>query len=149
MYDVVKNVIASRNYELSDMLTKIDTLWVQGSITEEERAELIELARQNAQVQQSIDILAKLEELDKRVRANEEAIKKLTETEAAPEEGGKTEEPTYPEYEVGKWYYSGDIVMFEGKAYECIAPDGVVCTWSPSEYPAYWEVYVEGAPLTE
>ena len=149
MYSVVKSVIESRNYELADMLTKIDTLWVQGSITEEERAELIDLARQNAEVQQSIDILAKLEELDKRVRANEEAIKKMTETEAAPEEGEETEEPAYPEYEAGKWYYSGDIVMFEGKAYKCIAPERVVCTWSPSEYPIYWEVFVEDAPLTE
>lgn len=141
MYAVVKNVIESRNYELADMLTKIDTLWVQGSITEEERAELIALARQNAQVQQSIDILAKLEELDKRVKANEEAIKKLTDSEDTEgETEGDTEEVvTYPEYVAGTWYYNGDIVMFEGKAYKCIAPAGAVCTWSPAEYPAYWE----------
>jgi hypothetical protein len=149
MYSVVKSVIESRNYELSDMLTKIDTLWVQGSITEEERAELIDLARQNAEVQQSIDILSKLEELDKRVRANEEAIKTLTETEAAPEEGGENEQPTYPEYEAGKWYYRDDIVSFDGKNYKCVAPEGVVCTWSPAEYPAYWEVYVEDTPIEE
>ena len=149
MYSVVKSVIESRNYELSDMLTKIDTLWVQGSITEEERAELIDLARQNAEVQQSIDILAKLEELDMRVKANEEAIKKLTETGETPEEGGETEKPTYPEYEVGKWYYRNDIVSFDGQNYKCIAPERVVCTWSPAEYPAYWEVYVADAPLTE
>jgi len=132
MYEVVKNVIASKNYELADMLTKIDTLWVQGSINEEERAELIDLARQNAEVQQSIDIIAKLEELDKRVKALEEAKSDV------PAEGG--EEVTYDEYVAGKWYYNGDIVMFEGKAYRCIAPDGVVCTWSPADYPAYWEI---------
>lgn len=149
MYEVVKSVIASRNYELSDMLTKIDTLWVQGSITEEERTELIDLARQNAQVQQSVDILAKLEELDKRVKANEEAIKKLTETEDTEGETEEGTEATYDEYVAGKWYYNGDIVMFEGKAYKCIAPEGVVCTWSPSEYPAYWEVYVEDTPIEE
>ena len=149
MYEVVKNVIASKNYDLKDILGKIESVWVQSRITDEQKAELIDLARQNAEVQQSIDVMLKLEELDKRVKANEEAIKKLTETEEAPEEGGETVEPTFPEYEVGKWYYSGDIVMFEGKAYKCIAPGGVVCTWSPAEYPAYWEVYVEDAPLTE
>lgn len=26
-----------------------------------------------------------------------------------------------------------------GSVYTCIAPAGVVCTWSPDEYPAYWE----------
>ena len=96
---------------------------------------LIDLARQNAQVQQSIDILAKLEELDKRVKANEEVIKKLTEI----EEGGESEEVTYPEYVAGTWYRNGDIVLFEGKDYMCIAPAGQVCTWSPSDYPAYWK----------
>ena len=141
MFNVVKSVIESRNYELSDMLTKIDTLWVQGSITEEERAELIDLARQNAQVQQSIDILAKLEELDQRVKALEEAKSDV------PTEGG--EEVTYDEYVAGKWYYNGDIVMFEGKTYKCIAPAGAVCTWSPSEYPVYWEEYSGDNPLTE
>lgn len=130
MYSVVKSVIESRNYELADMLTKIDTLWVQGSITEEERAELIDLARQNAEVQQSIDILAKLEELDMRVKALEEGKSDV------PTEGG--EEVTYDEYVAGKWYYNGDIVMFEGKTYKCNAPAGHVCTWSPSEYPIYW-----------
>ena len=150
MYEVVKSVIASRNYELSDMLTKIDTLWVQGSITEDERAELIDLARQNAEVQQSIDILAKLEELDKRVKANEEAIKVLLDNSGSEDTGdGEIEEPTYPEYEAGKWYYRDDIVSFDGQNHKCVAPEGVVCTWSPTEYPAYWEVYVADAPLTE
>lgn len=150
MYAVIKNVIVSRNYELADMLTKIDTLWVQGSITEEERAELIALARQNAEVQQSIDILAKLEELDKRMRATEELIKELLGNSDNEDNEGSTEEVvTYPEYEVGKWYYAGDMIAFDGQNYVCIAPEGVVCTWSPSEYPAYWEFYVEDAPLTE
>lgn len=144
MCEVVKSVIASRNYELSDMLTKIDTLWVQGSISEEERAELIDLARQNAQVQQSIDILAKLEELDQRVKALEEG--KSDDSKGETEEGI---EATYDEYVAGKWYYAGDIVMFEGKTYKCIAPAGAVCTWSPAEYPAYWGLYSENKPLTE
>ena len=37
-----------KNYELTDMLIKIDTLWVQGSLMEQQRTELISLARQNA-----------------------------------------------------------------------------------------------------
>ena len=41
MYEITKSVIESKNYELTDMLKKIDVLWVQGSITEEQRNELI------------------------------------------------------------------------------------------------------------
>ena len=126
MYDIVKSVIISGLYELSDMLRKIDTFWVQGAISEEERLELIDLARANANTQNSIDLAKKVEELDKRVKALEE---------------NKDVEPTddYPEYVVGKWYYNGDKITYNGKKYVCIAPEGVVCTWNPDEYPAYWE----------
>ena len=42
-------------------------------------------------------------------------------------------------YTAGTWYYRGDKVSFEGSGYTCIAPEGVVCVWSPVEYPQYWE----------
>ena len=129
MQKIIEKVIESKNFELSDILKKIDTLWVQGDISEEAKKRLAELARANANMQNSMDILAKLEELDKRVKALEAQAETKTE-----------EDTTYPEYEVGKWYYNGDKVMFDGVAYECTAPEGQVCTWSPAEYPAYWVV---------
>lgn len=146
MYEVVKNVIGARNYELGDMLGKIDKLWVQGSLSDEKREELLTLARRNAQVGNSVDMLAKLEELDKRVKVLEAALL------GGGSSGDDTSEATYPEYEGGKWYYNGDIVSFEGATYQCIAPDGVVCVWSPSGYPDYWEVYTGDAveePVTD
>jgi hypothetical protein len=35
MYDIIKNVITSGSYELTDILKKIDTIWLQGTLTEE------------------------------------------------------------------------------------------------------------------
>lgn len=133
MQKIIEKVIESRNFELSDMLKKIDTLWVQGKIDDAARKTLSDKARSNATAGQGIDILAKLEEMDKRIKALEEANENTV-----PD----AEEPTetiYPDYTAGKWYYAGDRVAFEGKVYECIAPEGVVCTWSPSEYPVYWQ----------
>lgn len=127
MQKVIEKVIESKNFELSDMLKKIDTLWVQGSIDEATRKILMDKARNNANTQNSLDILAKLEELDKRVKALENSQKPV-----------EPEEPI-EEYIAGKWYYAGNKVMFEGKKYVCIAPEGVVCVWSPTEYPVYWE----------
>lgn len=127
MYNLAKKVIESKNFELSAFLKKIDVLWVQGNIADSEREDLIALARKYADVQNSIDVLTKLEDLDKRVKALEEA---------------KADAPTTEEvepYTVGKWYYNGDKVTFEGSVYECTAPVGFPCTWSPSEYPAYWQ----------
>ena len=42
-------------------------------------------------------------------------------------------------YQSGTWYYRGDRVTFDEKVYICVAPAGVVCVWSPSEYPVYWQ----------
>lgn len=132
MQKIIEKVIESKNYELSDMLRKIDTLWVQGKIDDSARKSLSDKARSNATAGQGIDILAKLEEMDKRIKALEEA-------KAEPEEPTET---NYPEYVVGKWYYAGDKISFEGKNYNCIAPEGAVCTWNPTEYPPYWEEIV-------
>lgn len=133
MFNVFKNVIENRNFELKGIIKKIDTLWAQSSITDDERAELISLAQSKANVQQSIDVMQKLEELDKRIKVVEEML-------ANNNNNSDDTEVVYANYEVGKWYYNGDIVKFEDVLYKCVAPDGVVCVWSPTEYPAYWEV---------
>lgn len=134
MKNVIKKVIESKNYELSDMLKKIDTLWVQGSISEEVKNELSTMARNNASMQNSIDVLSKLEEFSKRLAALEEEVKALKGDETETE----TEE-SVPQFETGKWYYSGDKVSFEGNTYVCTAPEDVACVWSPKDYPSYWE----------
>ena len=128
MYDVIKDVINTQRYMLADMLHKIDTLWAQGDLDDEQRTELIALAQDKADMSQEVNVLARLEELEQRVRALET---------------GSTEPgEAYPDYVAGKWYYSGDKITFEGGKYKCIAPDGVVCVWSPKEYPAYWELVI-------
>ena len=128
MYEIFKNVILSGKYELTDILKKIDVVWVEGGVSETEKTELIELAQANANTENSIDLLKKVEELDKRVKALEEGKSDNTD-----------ETVEYPEYVVGKWYYNGDKVTFNGKNYVCVAPDGQVCTWNPDEYPVYWK----------
>lgn len=133
MFNVFKNVIENRNFELKGIIKKIDTLWAQSSITDDERAELISLAQSKANIQQSIDVMQKLEELDKRMKTVEEML-------ANNNNNSDDTEVVYANYEVGKWYYNGNIVKFEDVLYKCVAPDGVVCVWSPTEYPAYWEV---------
>ncbi len=126
MYQIIKNVIERGGYDLSAILTKIDTLWVNGSLTDEQRTELIGLARSNGDAKYSADVIAKLNDLETRVRALED-----TGTAEPAEE--------YPEYVAGKWYYNGDKCSFENENYICIAPAGTVCVWSPTEYPAYWQ----------
>ena len=126
MFNTVKNVLSQGGYNLTDILNKIEVLWVKGKLTDEEQEELVAIARGGAKTENSLDVLVKLDELEKRIRALENNT-------------DKPGEETYPEYQEGKWYYNGDKVSFEGENYICIAPQGQVCVWSPKEYPAYWE----------
>lgn len=92
MYNVVKLVIESRNYELKDMLTKIDTFWTQGIINIEERMELIDLAQKNANpdnsyapLQQQINVLFdSVSELNQKVLSLSNRIQTLEGNEADP-----------------------------------------------------------------
>jgi hypothetical protein len=98
---------------------------VDGSINDEQKDELIQVAQNGAMPQNSVDLMLKLEELDRRLKALEEK--------------GADSTDNVLEFVSGKWYYAGDVCLFNGDKYKCVAPDGVVCVWSPADYPAYWE----------
>lgn len=133
MYELLKSIITNGNYSLTQMLDKIDIVWAEGKMTNEQHTELISLAHDNADISGDVDVLQKLKDLDMRVTALENA-QTLTE-----DPDGPSTDNEYPEYVPGKWYYNGDKMTYGGKKYHCTAPSGVVCVWSPDEYPAYWE----------
>ena len=128
MYKIFESAM-SGTFDLSAVLEKINKYHILGGLTDDERDRLESLARSKADPSGSLDVMAKLQEMDARLRA-------LEAYHAAPE-GGAAE--TVEEYIPGKWYHNGDQVMFDGRVYTCTAPAGGVCVWSPAEYPAYWE----------
>ena len=121
MKEVFASVIKKGGYDLPSMLKKIDTYHISGKLSDADRDALYALARGGADPSVNLNLLAKVMDLEARV-------KKLEGTAAETEN-----------YVPGKWYYAGDKVTFEGAVYTCIALVGTVCTWSPAEYPGYWE----------
>lgn len=130
MKTIFENVINRGAFDLKGLLKRIDTFNIEGKLTDEDRDDLYIKAREAADVANSVDVIAKLTELEQRVLALEKA---------GVDDDTVTGDTTADEYVVGKWYYNGDKVMFEGTEYVCIAPESAVCTWSPKEYPAYWD----------
>lgn len=124
MYDILKNVIGRKEYDLNSIIKKIDFLWSEDKLTDEQRAELSDLARNGAETQNSVDVIKKLAELEERIKALE---------------SNNDIESDVSEFVPDKWYYNGDKCSFDGVDYVCIAPAGAVCVWSPSDYPQYWE----------
>lgn len=155
MYEIIKTVINSGRFELTDILKKIDTLWAQGDLNEEEKTELVALAQEKAKpensfapLQEQIDKLASvqatlIEAVNKQASYIRAIIDKLQESDIGIDE--PTEEPTeeYPEYKqptgAHDAYYNGDKVTYNSEKYVCIAPEGTPCVWSPDEYPSYWQ----------
>ncbi len=143
MYEIIKSVINSKDYELRDMLYKINKMYIESAITEEQKAELDELARENAKAENSCaplknqieDIYSKLAQITSRLETLEN--KESTEE---PTESVEPEEDEYPEYVqptgAHDAYNTGAKITFKGERYTCQI-DG--CVWSPEEYPAGWK----------
>lgn len=139
MYSTIKSVIESGRYELNDMLKKIDTIWLQGGVTDEQKDELVELAREKADPAQSYAPLQ--EQLDQafaKISALESRVSVL--------EAGETPEPAPEPEEWPQWvqptgahdaYNTGDKVTYNGKHYQSTINGNV---WSPDAYPAGWQL---------
>lgn len=142
MYTIIKSVINSGNFELVDILAKIDTMWVQGSITDGQRTELTALARDEATpeatyapLQEQVDALAeRLDALTARVTAIEAGTP--AEPPAEPDEWPAYVQPTGAHDAYGV----GDKITYNGHHYIC-QMDG--CVWSPDAYPDAWELQEE------
>lgn len=134
MKSIIENVIASRNYDLPDLLRKIDKLWLEGSISDAEREELTAAARENVNMDKGYA------DHESRIRALEEAVEAL--------QKGDGEQPEADEYPAWKQptgahdaYFTGSKMTYtDGEKYECIAPEGVGVTYGPDVLPGFWQL---------
>lgn len=143
MFETIKDYINTRRYDLNELTKKINALWVESELTDEEREALLTLAQENANSENSYAPLQKqIDQAFEQIKALESRVTKL-------ETGGEEPEPTeeYPPYVqptgAHDAYYKDDKITFDGKKYICIAPDGVACVWSPDVYPQYWQEVTE------
>ena len=137
MYEIFKNALKGQ-YELVDMLNKIAEYYIKGNLSKEEKEELEEEARNNANpVNSYAPLETQLNEVFERIKSLEGRVSIL--------EGNNPEEPIepveeYPEYVkptgAHDAYNIGDKVTYNGKHYECIFDR---CVWNPDEYPQGWE----------
>ena len=139
MFDIIKNVILSKDFELRDILYKINKMYIESTITEEEKTELDELARTNAIAKNSY---ASLKEQVENIYSEIDSIKSRLATLENTEEPEEPTEPVdeYPEYiqpsGAHDAYNTGAKITFKGEKYTCLI-DG--CVWSPEEYPQGWK----------
>ena len=143
MFEVIKNVINSKNFELREILYKIKVMYIEGDITEEQKEELDNMARENAKAENSYAPLQKqIDELAKRVSKLENKNEENTEDTEGTEAPEIIE--NYPEYVQPTGghdaYKIGDKITYNGKKYECLIDN---CVWTPDVYPQGWRLIEE------
>ena len=138
MYTIIEAVINSKVYELNDILKKIDIIWLQGGISDEEKNSLIAKAQENASGEQSY--LPLQEQIDKLFTIIDSISDRVTILEDG--EAAITEE--YPEFvqPSGKHdaYNKGDKITYNNKKYECVKNNVM---WSPDVNPKCWKEVIE------
>lgn len=157
MYEIFKSVITSKSYNLEQMIKKINTRWVEDTLTEEQREELIALAQTNADPSQSNAPLQKqIEEISKKQIALEDTVEKLSATvqkiKETVESGGTVvpdpEPPITEEYPAWEPYNGippvpyqvGSKVTHNGKKWESMVPNNV---WEPGAFGVDQNIWKE------
>ena len=151
MYGIIKNVIGNKKYELTSTIKKINTLWAEDNLSDEQRDELIALARENADPENSYatqqnqieTIFKNLGELGTTLK---DVLVRLTAL-----EGGETLPEEVEEYPA--WvqptgahnaYHGGNKMTYtDGIRYLCVADEGIAVVWGPDTYPDYWQAVLE------
>lgn len=136
MKDVFMAVIAKGGYDLSTMLNRIDEYHISGKLTDEDRDELQSAARGDADP--NLDLKTEIQLLWVKIRELEKQISELNgevDTDAPADDIAEYVQPTGAH----DAYFEGDLVVYNGVTYKCIAPAGVACVWSPDVMPSYWQ----------
>ena len=147
MYEIIKSVIEGGVFKLNDLSNKIDTLWVGGKLTDEERENLISLMSDHlnpeTEAPQDYELLAR------QIAELKETISSLSDRVTALE-GGETEseEPTgvvIPEWEpwdgISDQYQYGAVVTHNGKYWQNVL-SGQQNVWEPESVGVderYWK----------
>lgn len=133
MFRIIKSVINNKDFKLEDILYKINKMYVEDMLSEEEKNELDNLARSKAKMENSYDIQRQLDNIYARLEKLEN--KTSTDEEIVVEEYPEFVQPTGAHDS----YTNGDKVTFNGTKYICILGN---CVWSPETYPQGWEEVV-------
>lgn len=156
MYEIIKNVITAGKYDLEKLLRKIDVYHLEDKLTDDERTELVALARERANAHDSYGawqdvtdgIVKNISYLQERLNALMGRVAALEKGKPAPPETPETPKDELNSNGTIAWgeyipptgahnaYNKGDKVTYKGKRYISKNDNNV---WSPFAYPSYWE----------
>lgn len=145
MYEIIKNIIENGAFRVNDLTNKIDTLWAESKLSDDERNQLVQMMTDHLNPDSEAPELKELyERLEARVTALEADVQALK----GGEEPGGEEEPgtvTVPAWEpwdgISSKYQYGAVVTHNEKYFLNVL-QGMQNTWEPESAGVderYWK----------
>lgn len=145
MYEIIKNIIENGIFRVNDLTNKIDTLWAESKLSDDERNLLVQMMTGHLNPDSEAPELKEMyERLEARVATLEEEVQALK----GEEPGGGEGEPgtvTVPAWEawdgISNKYQYGAVVTHNGKYFLDVL-QGMQNTWEPESVGVderYWK----------
>ena len=143
MYDIIKNIIENGAFRVGDLTTKIDTLWAESKLSDDERSQLIQMMTDHLDPDTEAPELKEMyERLEIRVSTLEEEVKKLKGEEPGGGEEGIVTVPAWEPWDgISDKYKYGAVVAHNGKYFLDVL-QGIQNTWEPESAGVderYWK----------
>ena len=158
MFETVKTIIDAGGFNLADLTHRINVLFARGELTEEESAQLLTMAQEEAKAEDQLPPLPeRVSELELRTSALEERVSEMEsavgdsepreDSDADGTDTGPDYDPEWPPYvrptSKDTYYNKGDKITFtDGKHYICIKNNIVD---GPDINPNVWKLIEDTA----
>lgn len=150
MYSIIKNIILNGNFKVNDLTMKIDMLWAESKLTDDERNELMQMMTDHINpateapelVEQYNMVANQVAELKDEVEALKTRVSTLEGTDVPTDPATPTDKiPAWEQWDgISKCYQYGAVVVHNDKYWLDVLKD-MQNTWEPGSIGVddrYW-----------
>lgn len=143
MYEIIKNIIENGTFRVSDLTNKIDTLWAESKLSDEERNQLVQMMTDYLNpASEAPELKEMYERLEARVNVLEAEAQALKGEEPGGGEEGTVTVPAWEPWDgISNKYQYGAVVTHNGKYFLDVL-QGMQNTWEPESAGVderYWK----------
>ena len=143
MYEIIKNIIENGTFRVSDLTNKIDTLWAESKLSDEERNQLVQMMTDYLNpASEAPELKEMYERLEARVDVLEAEAQALKGEEPGGGEEGTVTVPAWEPWDgISNKYQYGAVVTHNGKYFLDVLQE-MQNTWEPESAGVderYWK----------